>query len=136
MSRSTCSSDYSPTPPREEKRRVQFISCVRPDYLRGPSALPLSRVCLSSLQILPSGELAKGPGGFFNATLTLDAAQEGGGDGERYICLANNNRGHDHKEVFVFDEGDSAAAGGTRAKGRGGGGFGGGEGGGAAERGK
>ena len=71
--------------------RVQFISSVpSSDYLRGPSAPTLSRVCLSlsSLQILPTGDLTKGPGGFFNATLTLDANQEDR-DGllGRYICL-------------------------------------------------
>ena len=73
---------------------------------RAPSLTRLSP--FSPLQILPSGDLTKGPGGFFNATLTLDSANRG-----RYICLANNNRGHDHKEVFVVDGGsggDSTAA--------------------------
>ena len=72
-----------------------------------------SHAFVSLLQILPSGDLAKGPGGFFNATLTLDAAAaKDGGLLGRYICLANNNRGHDHKEVFVVGEGDDAAGGG------------------------
>ena len=90
-------------------------------------------VSLPLPQILPSGDLVKGPGGFFNATLTLDAAaadEDGDGGGGllgRYICLANNNRGHDHKEVFVVDGGEGGGDSALAA---------GGDFGGAAERGK
>ena len=53
--------------------------------------LPIANLdSLSPLQILPSGDLTKGPGGFFNATLTLDANREDSGGGGllgRYICL-------------------------------------------------
>jgi hypothetical protein len=61
-------------------------------------------------QILPSSEFTKGPGGFFNATVTLPSTSESG----RYICLANNPRGHDHKEVFVVVGGGGGGAGGGR----------------------
>ena len=53
--------------------------------------LPIANLdSLSPLQILPSGDLTKGPGGFFNATLTLDTNREDSGGGDllgRYICL-------------------------------------------------